>query len=59
MMWEGEYQSHVNVDVQVYVVHAGLRLPMLAAFMPRALTHLGVLDLRKLETLPDTAWRQS
>jgi hypothetical protein len=46
----------MDVDVQVDLLDACLLLPVPGSFMPRTVAHLGIFNLRQVETFPIAAW---
>ena len=49
---------HVDIDVEVNFLDTDLLLAVPAAFMPAALAHLRIFDLRKLEKFPVATGRK-
>jgi hypothetical protein len=49
----------MDIDVEVDLLDADLFFAVTTAFVPSALPHLCIFDLRKLETFPVTAGRQA
>jgi hypothetical protein len=45
----------MDVDVQVNLLDACLPFPVPASFLPRAVAHLGIFDLREVKTFPVAA----